>query len=391
MKTVHLMLVLAVAVTSCSAESPEAPEATPAFTEIQRGTVVSAVSASGTVNPLVTVQVGSQVSGNIQQLNADFNTRVNKGDVIAQIEPSLFEAQKAQATASLRSAEAALAKAQVAVRDAKRQLKRAKSLGKNDMVSESELDTAQFTYESAVVEEQAQRAKVAEAKAALQTTEVNLAHTTIYAPVDGIVISRDVDVGQTVAASLQAPTLFTIAQDLAQMQIEADVDEAFIGMVHEGQPVTFTVFAYPRRIFEGKLVQIRLNPDLEEQSVVIYKCIIHVDNSDLSLKPGMTATVSIEVDRRDDVLKVRNGALRYVPEMSPDQLGALRSKYELSRDETLLWVASGDDLRPVKVTVGINGEEESEVSGEGIEAGMQVAVRSGRKSRGKRKWGLSLF
>ncbi|UCE90301.1 MAG: efflux RND transporter periplasmic adaptor subunit, partial [Pseudomonadota bacterium] len=297
---------------SCGSDTQEPATAAPAFAEIQRGTVVSAVSASGTLSPLVTVQVGSQVSGNIQQLNADFNTRVKKGDVIAQIEPSLFEAKKAQAAASLRSAEAALAKAQVAVRDAKRQLKRANSLGKRDMVSESELDTAQFTYESAVVEEQAQRAKVAEAKAALQLAEVNLAHTTIYAPVDGIVISRDVDVGQTVAASLQAPTLFTIAQDLAQMQIEADVDEAFIGMVHEGQPVAFSVFAYPKRTFNGKLVQIRLNPDLEEKAVVIYKCIIHVDNSDLSLKPGMTATVSIEVDRRENVLKVRNAALRYV-------------------------------------------------------------------------------
>ncbi len=216
---------------------------------------------------------------------------------------------------------------------------------------------------------------------------MNLAHTKIHAPIDGIVLSRDVDVGQTVAASLQAPTLFIIARDLAQMQIETEVDEAFIGRIREGQPVAFRVFAYPDRMFEGRLAQIRLNPKVES-GVVLYNCVIHVDNRDLALKPGMTATVTIEVERRGNVLKVPNAALRYVPDPLPE--GTERLRGELRRGEAILWSPGRGGLQPLRARTGLVGEKMTEVRGEHIEEGLQVALpetgndRSPRRHRGWR-------
>ena len=228
-----------------------------------------------------------------------------------------------------------------------------------------------------------------QATAARDRERVNLAYTTIYAPIDGVVISRDVDVGQTVAASLQAPTLFTIAQDLTAMQIEADVDEAFIGMIKENQPVTFTVFAYQKRQFHGQVVQIRLQPKIEA-GVVKYNCIIHVDNSDLALKPGMTATVSIEVAKRENVLKAPNTALRFVPQWPAEHLKKLRAT--LKADNAVLWVEKNDGLSPITVTLGLAGEKETEVIGGALHEGLKVAVPSKRKDNTrKRRFGLSLF
>jgi len=218
---------------------------------------------------------------------------------------------------------------------------------------------------------------------------VNLAYTTIYAPIDGVVISRDVDVGQTVAASLQAPTLFTIAQNLTAMQIEADVDEAFIGMIKENQPVSFTVFAYQKRQFQGHISQIRLNPKIES-GVVKYNCIIHVDNSDMALKPGMTATVSIQVAKRENVLKVPNTALRYVPQWPADKLKQLQAT--LKPDQGVVWIEKDNQLQPVTVSIGVVGEKETEVMGDAISEGLPVVVPSKRKdSTHKRRFGLSLF
>ena len=271
--------------------------------EVTRGDLVATVSATGTLNPLITVQVGSQVSGTIQSLEADFNTPVHAGDVIARIEPSLFRAKLAEAQASLKNAEALRDKAAIAIKEKRRNLDRLKGLQERKLVSDSDIDTAQFALESAIVELREKEAAVAKADATLDHERFNLDNSIIRAPIDGVVISRNVDRGQTVAASLQAPTLFTIAQDLTRMQIETDVDEAYIGMVKEGQPVNFSVFAYPDRAFSGELVQVRLEPKVDAD-VVKYNCVIHVDNADLALKPGMTATVSIEVDRRRNVLKV---------------------------------------------------------------------------------------
>lgn len=359
--------------------------------QVQRGDLTVTVSATGTLNPVVSVLVGSQVSGVIQTLSATFNSRVKKGQVIGQIEPSLFRTQVAQAQASVRSAEAMRDKAAVAVRDAQRQLDRVIELRSKSLVSDSELDAARFAQESATVEQRVREAAVAQAQAALEQAEVNLAHTTIYAPIDGVVVSRDVDVGQTVAASLQAPTLFTIAQDLAHMQIETDVDEAFIGVVREGQPVKFSVFAYPSRAFDGKVAQVRLKPKVDS-GVVKYNCVLLVNNQDLMLKPGMTATVTIDVDKREKILKVPNGALRFVPELPPDEIKKLRA--EIKRGDALLWVVKPAGLEPLRVQTGLVGDKETEVNGAALDEGLTIAVPDAANAKGRsgpRPPGMRLF
>ena len=356
--------------------------------EVQRGDLAAVVSATGTLNPVNTVQVGSQVSGTILHLHADFNDSVRKGQVIAQIDPAVFRAKLAEAEANLKSARAGVDKAWVSVLDAKRELERQSNLFAKTLVAENVLDAARFAYDSARVEHQVKQAEVAQAEAAREREQVNLAYTTIYTPIDGVVISRDVDVGQTVAASLQAPTLFTIANDLTRMQVDADVDESFIGDVREGQPVRFTVFAYPSREFTGRVAQVRLQPKIES-GVVKYNSIIHVDNTDLALKPGMTATVSIETARHADVLQLPGSALRFVPDWPEKELAALRK--DLKTDERIVWAADDNGLSPIKVTTGIIGERFVEVQSDALEAGMEVAVPEKRKTEKKRRFGLSLF
>jgi HlyD family secretion protein len=355
---------------------------------VQRADIISVVSATGTVNPINTVQVGSQVSGTVQHLYADFNDEVEKEQVIAQIDPAVFRAKLAEAEANVKSAEAGVEKAKVGVADAKREFDRQKNLFKKQLVAENLRDAARFAYDSARVEQQVKEAALAQAQAAREREKVNLAYTTIYAPIDGVIISRDVDVGQTVAASLQAPTLFTIANDLTRMQVEAEVDESFIGQVREDMPVTFTVFAYPGRTFKGLVKQVRLHPTVDA-GVVKYNSIIHVDNADLALKPGMTATVSIETDKRQQVLQVPPSALRFVPDLPEDELAVLRK--QLKRNQRMLWTVDGDELVPVAVTTGIRGERTVEVSSDQLRKGMQVATPEKRKAAPKRSIGLSLF
>ena len=368
-------------------DSAEAPAHGQAI--VSRGDISAVVSATGTLNPINTVQVGSQVSGTIQHLYADFNDQVKQGQVIAQIDPPIFKAKRAEAQANLKSAEAERDKAWVSVLDAKREYDRQSGLHEKKLVSESGMDAARFAYQSAQAEYQVKVAGVAQSEAALEREQVNLDYTTIYAPIDGVVISRDVDVGQTVAASLQAPTLFSIAGDLTRMQAEADVDEAFIGQVQRGQPVSFTVFAYPNREFQGQVAQVRLQPKVEA-GVVKYNCIIHVDNTDLALKPGMTATVSIEVARRDQVLTVPDAALRFVPSWPQEKLDRVRKG--LKPGQAILWRVDGDSLTPVTVTTGIVGEKATEVSGAGLAEGMAIAVPLKRQdTQRKRRFGLSLF
>jgi len=356
---------------------------------IQLGDISDVVSATGTLNPINTVRVGSQVSGTIQHLYADFNDRVKQGQVIAQIDPAIFKAKRAEAQANVKSAEAEGEKVRVSVVDARREYNRQTGLHKKKLVAESILDAARFAYQSAQVEQQVKDASVAQAQAALEREQVNLDYTTIYAPIDGVVISRDVDVGQTVAASLQAPTLFSIADDLTRVQVEADVDEAFIGQVQQDQPVSFTVFAYPLRSFQGKLTQVRLQPKVDA-GVVKYNCIIHVDNPDLALKPGMTATVSIEVAHRDQVLTVPNAALRFVPPWPQEDLDRVRKG--LKSDQAILWRVDGDSLTPLTITTGIIGEQATEVSGADLAEGMTIAVPLKRQdTKRKRRFSLSLF
>jgi HlyD family secretion protein len=355
---------------------------------VERGTLTATVSATGTLNPLTTVLVGSQVSGRIDKIFVDFNSIVKEGEAIAQIDPSIFKTQVAREAANLNSAIAELEKADVKVRETRRQVQRLTELRSRNLVAESELDSARFAYDAALAERRVREAAVAQAQAALEQARVNLEQTTIYAPIDGVVVARSVDVGQTVAASLQAPTLFSIAKDLTEMQIETQVDEAFIGQIRERQPVAFTVFAYPGQHFSGVVEQVRLNPTVES-GVVTYNCIIRVANPELLLKPGMTATVSIEVKRREDVLIVPSSALRFVPQWPADKLAALRSK--LQRDQAVLWAADDEDIKPLTVTLGLVGEKQTEVRGEDVRAGMTVAISGGAAKKASGPRGLRLF
>jgi len=274
----------------------EAPEYQTAA--VTRGDLTQAVTASGQLNPVLNVQVGSQISGNIAKLFADYNSLVKSNQVVAQLDPAIFQAAVHQAEGELANARAGLELQQVAA-------KRSESLSQNHLIAQSE-------YDKAVADLHQAEAQVKIREAALERSKVDLAHCTIYAPVDGIVISRNVDVGQTVAASMNAPVLFQIANDLAKMQIDASVSEADVGTVEEGQNVTFSVEAYPDRTFVGRVVQIRNSP-ITLQNVVTYDTVIGVTNSDFKLKPGMTATVAITTAQRTNVLKIPNIALRFKP------------------------------------------------------------------------------
>jgi HlyD family secretion protein len=274
---------------------------------IRRGDIRVLVSATGTLNAVVTVQVGSQVSGTIASLYADYNDEVRAGQVLAQLDPTFLRAQEAQS-------EAEKIRAEVELRKALRDSTRVFSLKAENLVSQADLDAAQTTVDAG-------RASLASAEAALERARTNLRYATITSPVDGVIVSRDVDVGQTVAASLSAPTLFTIAKDLTEMQLESAVDEADIGHVRAGQPATFTVDAYPLRRFKGQVHQIRLAPQVV-QNVVTYTVVVLVRNPEKILLPGMTANVSILVDEAEDVLKVPAAALRFrLPEKESESEG----------------------------------------------------------------------
>src|SRR5438477_5810935 len=269
---------------------------------VARGPITQAVTATGTLNPVVTVQVGSQVSGNIAKLFADFNSQVKAGEVVAQIDPAIFQATVTQAEGDLASAKAALELAKVTAA-------RTQELFARKTSSQADVDQAMANLHQA-------EANVKIKQGALDKAKADLDHCTITSPIDGVVISRSVDVGQTVAASLQAPVIFAIANDLTKMQIDANVAEADVGVVTVDQSVDFSVDAFPNRTFHGKVVQVR-NAPITVQNVVTYDTVIGVNNAELKLKPGMTANVSIIIAHKDDVLKISNAALRYRPSNAP--------------------------------------------------------------------------
>jgi HlyD family secretion protein len=286
--------------------------------KVEKGKVVAKVTASGLLSAIVTVQVGSQVSGRIAALYADWNSPVKKGQLIAKIDPALYQASVDQARANLAAAQGNLAKARVQAVDARRQYARQKELAARKLNAQADLDTAQANADAADAQVAAIEGNVAQARAALKSAEVNLAYTNIVSPTNGTVISRNVDVGQTVAASLQAPTIFVIAEDLAKMQVDTSVAEADVGRLKAGMPASFTVDAYPGEVFRGKVRQVRNAPQTV-QNVVTYDAVIDVANPDLKLKPGMTANVTFVYAEKDDVLKVPNAALRFRP--PPSLLG----------------------------------------------------------------------
>jgi len=306
---------------------------------VELGDIRQVVEATGTINAVITVQVGSQVSGTIARLYVDFNSHVKKGQLIAQIDPALFQGAMAQAKADLENAKANLAvavantvKARANAVQTKADYARGLSLSEQGVISPQALDLAKANAEgaeaqvsAALASEQQARAQVLQKQAAVQVAQTNLDYTTIHAPIDGTVVARNVDVGQTVAASLQAPTLFTIAQDLTKMQVYAKTDESDVGQIRAGQKVTFKVDAYPRDTFSGVVSQVRMNSTVV-QNVVTYDTIVDFNNPDLKLFPGMTAYVTIPVATVANVAKIPNGALRYKPDLTPEEIRALYQK-----------------------------------------------------------------
>ena len=387
--------------------------------KVERGEVNLVVTATGTINPVINVLVGSQVSGTIKALYADFNSQVKEGQVIAQIDPAIFEAQVEQgranvlnaqanllnAQANLENAKANLTKADVAVLDAKRTLDRNQPLVEKKVIAQATMDTAQTNYDTAVAQRdvanaqvesaksqiESFKAQVEQTKAALRMAETNLRYATIRSPVNGTVISRNVDVGQTVAASLQAPTLFSIAKDLTQMQVDSNVSEADVGRITVGQDATFTVDAYPERIFRGKVSEIR-NAPIIVQNVVTYDVVILVGNKDLKLKPGMTANVTVMIAHRDGALKIPNAALRFRPESARRESGksgppqkpgeqAKSTQGDQARPGRV-WVLSPEGKpAPVSISLGITDGTFSEVMSGDLREGGEVIVEqtSGKK------------
>ena len=279
---------------------------------VERGRIIARVTASGAVSPVITVQVGSQISGRLSEILVDFNAPVKKGQVMARIDPALLSAQVEQARAKLANDAANAEKARVVLADAKRTLRRMEDLLSQNLISQSDKDAAQTAYDSSVAGVKAAETQVDQDRAALKLSETNLDYTTIISPVDGIVITRNVDVGQTVAASLQAPTLFTIAQDLRKMQVDTNVAEADVGKLSEGMAAIFTVDAYPGEKFKAVVNQIRYASQTV-QNVVTYNAVLSVENPDLRLRPGMTANVTFVYATREEVLKIPNAALRFRP------------------------------------------------------------------------------
>jgi HlyD family secretion protein len=391
---------------------------------VTRGSIASTVSATGQPNAVVTVQVGSQVSGNIMALYADFNTKVKKGQVVARIDPEIFQAKVDQATAALNAARTSVINAQAqiekskadvanaqsavanakanavkaksAVTDSKNKLDRRLAMMNEGILAKEDGETAQAVYDQAVAALDAGNAQIAaaqnnvnatqaqvhvaetglaaaqaqvkQAEAALVQAQADLAHTYIKAPVDGVVVARNIDVGQTVAASLQAPTLFQIAEDLTKMQVDTNVSEADVGRVQVGMPATFTVDAYPGTVFNGEVRSIRKAP-INVQNVVTYDVVIGVSNADLKLFPGMTANVKILVDAHPDVLRIPNAALRF----RPSTAAATKARSNAKQ----VWVLDSDDKpRPVAVNVGITDGTYTEVTGGGLKDGDRVVIAS---------------
>lgn len=338
-----------------------------------RGGIVSTVTATGTVNAVTTVLVGTQVSGTIKNIYVDFNSSVKKGQVIAQIDPATFEAQVEQAKANLLSARASLEKAEAAFLDAKRTMDRNKELFSRNLSAKSELDTSETNYESAKAQVSVAKAQIAQAEASLRLSETNLRYAKIVSPVDGTVVSRNIDVGQTVAASFQTPTLFNIAQDLTKMQIDTNVAEADIGKIEVGQSVEFTVDAYPEITFKGSVSEIR-NAPIVVQNVVTYDVVVKVDNPELKLKPGMTANVSIIVSSKKDVLRIPNAALRFRP-------SEMRKKDAMKEKGSAVWIVEGGKPKRVKVSTGISDGSFTELVQGDIKDGQELIVESLEKAK----------
>jgi HlyD family secretion protein len=346
--------------------------------------IVGKVTASGTLSAIVTVLVGTQVSGRIQRLYADFNSKVTKGELVAKIDPQIFEASVAQSQANFAQAKASVVNAEAQAKNADLQLARVRALHEQALAAQQDLDTAEANAAMAHANVDMQRASEQQTSAALHQAQVNLSYTSILSPIDGVVISRSVDVGQTVAASLSAPTLFTIAQDLTKMQVDTNVAEGDVGRLQVGMPTYFTVDSYPGQRFKGKIRDIR-NAATTVQNVVTYDAVIDVDNTDLRLRPGMTANVTVIYAERQGVLSVPNAALRFhLPSSaaSPAASGSARAhaKRGATSDDTpearTVYVLRGSEPVPVSIHTGLTDGTQTEVIDGELAVGDPVVVDS---------------
>jgi HlyD family secretion protein len=358
-------------------QSKGSPDGRYRIDTIDRGNITMTVTATGTLSSVTTVQVGSQVSGIISALYADFNSAVKKGQLLAELDPTSFQDQVEQQRANL-------AKAQADVANAKITFDRQEHLLAAGLTAQADDDAARTAYESARASEQ-------QAAAALRQAETNLGYTKIVSPIDGVVVARQYDVGQTVAASFQAPTLFTIAQDLTKMQVQADVDQSDIGRVRVGEDVSFSVDAYPEEVFHGTISQIRLNASVS-QNVITYPVIIDVANPELKLRPEMTANVTIEVAKAGDVLRVANAALRFRPDVAaaqtttdgtaPDRDVARTAARPNGRpgpagkagSQTVFVLAGSEELESVAIRTGISDGRYTQIVGGELHAGDRVVA-----------------
>jgi HlyD family secretion protein len=330
---------------------------------VTRGAITRTVTATGTVNPELTIIVGTYVSGVIQELRCDYNTEVKKGQICAKIDPRPYQSVVDQARATLAIARAQLEKDKASLTYARLALDRAAVLVKTNAVSQDTLDNAKSTYDQTLAQIGFDEATIQQRQAALDAAQVNLDYTDIVSPVDGTVVSRNVTMGQTVAASFQTPTLFLIASDLGRMEVDTNVSEGDIGGIKIGNKATFSVDAFSGRIFRGAVTQVRQSPQTV-QNVVTYDVVVSVANPDLALKPGMTASTRVVVDERSDVIRVPNQALRYAPAGTSRESGARH-----------VWVLRGDEPVAVQVKVGLDDDNFTEVVADGLQPGEQVITR----------------
>jgi HlyD family secretion protein len=363
---------------------------------VEKGSVRSEITSTGTIKPLVEVQVGSQLSGTVKELFADFESTVKQGQLIALIDPATFKAELDQAQADLVAAKAALNQAQVTHEDERRTMVRKETLIANHSISQSDYDTAKTRADRAEAQVLLEQARIEQLEAKLRKAQVQLEYTRIVAPVNGVVTLRNVDAGQTVAASLQAPVLFKIAEDLSRMQVHASVDEADIGRVEAGKGAVFTVPAFPEEQFSATVKQVRNDPKIE-QNVVTYTVVLDVDNSSLKLRPGMTANVTIVLTEAHDVLLAPEAALRFKP-ASPmkdhkdhkSSAASSAKKPSSAKVEPTVWkLNDAQEPVPVKVRVGIQGSEKVQVFSEQLKPGERVVVQAtSKKSSEKHIKGL---
>jgi len=369
-----LTLVTAAAAVLHARREGDAPVITAAA--VTRGSIVSVVAATGTLDATTSVQVGSQVSGTIEQLFADYNSVVRKGQVLARLEQSLYRSAIEQAAANVVKAESDVERLRVTQLDATTKLDRARLLADKQLIPATDLQNAEVTLQLAQSQVRSAEAQVTQARASLKQARVNFDKTVITSPIEGIVISRSVDVGQTVAASLSAPTLFVIAADLSHMQLSASIDESDLGRLAEGQAVTFTVDAYPNDTFRGQVRQVRLSP-VVASNVVTYTAVIDAPNPDLKLKPGMTATVNVEIARRDNVLRAPVAAIRFKP--TSDLLKALGVQNTAAPKSALgsatVWQYSGSAAVAVPVKLGATDGTWTELLDAPFAEGTQLVTR----------------